>query len=68
MTDLNDKTCELSIDELSNVSGGDLLSGSDMSLMNLQSAISKRSVIVQLTTDILSSNGGMMGVIGKLKG
>ncbi len=68
MTDLNDKTSELSIDELSNVSGGDLLSGSDMSLMNLQSAISKRSVIVQLTTDILSSNGGMMGVIDKIKG
>jgi bacteriocin-like protein len=70
MTNLNNNTRELSIDELSNVSGGDLLSGSQqMSMMNLHSVASEWSTMVQLTTNTMNStDNGMNGVIGKIKG
>jgi bacteriocin-like protein len=70
MTNLNNNTRELSIDELSNVSGGELLSGSQqMSMINLQSFVSERSTMVQLTTNIMNStDNGINGVIGKIKG
>jgi bacteriocin-like protein len=70
MTNLNNNTRELSIDELSNVSGGDLLSGcQQMSMMNLHSVASEWSTMVQLTTNTMNStDNGMNGVIGKIKG
>jgi bacteriocin-like protein len=68
MTDLNNNS-ELSTDELSNVSGGDLLFGSQqMSMINLQSFVSERSTFIQLAANMSSTNGGVFGVIGKIKG
>jgi hypothetical protein len=50
-----DNVRELSIYELNNVSGGDLGSGSQMSMLELQSLVSQRQNAVQLATGILKA-------------
>jgi hypothetical protein len=58
---------ELSIDELNNASGGDLGSGSQMSMLELQSLVSQRQNAVQLATGILKAmSDGTKAVVANI--
>jgi hypothetical protein len=58
---------ELSIDELNHASGGDLGSGSQMSMLELQSLVSQRQNAVQLATGILKAmSDGTKAVVANI--
>jgi bacteriocin-like protein len=58
---------ELNTDELSNVSGG--VCGSQVSMINLQSNVSKWSTMIQAVTNIMNStDSGINSVMKNIKG